>query len=84
MISESIIVAIISSITTILGILVVNHRENNKKKYDQERWSEHIDNEIVSIKTKLDTHNHYAEKFGEIEKAIIGIKKDIEYLKERG
>lgn len=83
MITESIIVAIISSITTIIGVLVVNRRENNKKKYEQEKWSDHIDEEIISIKKKLDMHNHYAEKFGDIEKAIVGMSKDIEYLRER-
>lgn len=82
MITE-IIVTLISSITTIIGVILVNKRENDKKRHEQDKWSEHIDDEIRTIKKKLDTHNHYAEKFGDIEKAIVGISKDIEYLRER-
>ena len=83
MLTESIIVAIISSITTITGVILVNKRENAKYNQEKARWSQHIDDEINSIKKKLDTHNHYAEKFGEIEKSIVRIDTTLISLKEK-
>lgn len=38
--------------------------------------------EMRQIKTRLDEHNSYADKIGSIEKSIISIKKDIEYLRK--
>lgn len=38
--------------------------------------------QMEEIKKRLDTHNRYAEKFGDIEKSVIAIKKDIEYIRK--
>ena len=38
--------------------------------------------EMRQIRTRLDEHNSYADKIGSIEKSIISIKKDIEYLRK--
>ena len=37
---------------------------------------------LEDVKRRLDEHNHYAEKFGEIKLDIAGIKKDIEYIRK--
>ena len=37
---------------------------------------------LKNIETKLDIHNGYAEKFGEIQKDIAVIKNDIQYLRK--
>lgn len=42
----------------------------------------YIGNRLTKIEKKLDEHNHYAEKFGEVKADITGIKKDIEYLRK--
>jgi len=41
-----------------------------------------IEEKITSLEKKVDIHNGYAEKFGEISKSLIAIKKDIEYLRK--
>lgn len=38
--------------------------------------------EMDAIKTRLDKHNKYAEKFSSVERSIAIIKKDIEYLRK--
>jgi len=38
---------------------------------------------LQQIEKKLDIHNGYAEKFGEITADIKLIQKDVEYLKEK-
>ena len=47
-----------------------------------------LNNHLEMIERKLDVHNGYAEKFaavtvhlGEIDKALVAIQKDIEYMK---
>lgn len=82
MITEAIIVAIITGITTITGSFIVNHREINKEKIKRARREQYIDLILENIEKKLDEHNHYAKKFGEVEIALTGIKKDIEYLRK--
>lgn len=42
----------------------------------------YIGNRLTKIEKKLDEHNHYAEKFGEVKVDITSMKKDIEYLRK--
>lgn len=42
----------------------------------------YIGNRLTKIEKKLDEHNHYAERFGEIKIDITSMKKDIEYLRK--
>ena len=73
MITESILVAIITGITTISGSYLVNRKDINKEKIERAKREENIDSRLKIIEKKLDEHNHYAQKFGEIEKSIVRI-----------
>lgn len=42
-----------------------------------------IKSELVEVKKKLDEHNGYAEKFAQTSIDVAGIKKDIEWIKEK-
>lgn len=84
-----IIVAIIALVGTIFGAVLGYIGKSRKIAIDEaKREQEQADlfnkiiEEMKDIKKKLDEHNHYAEKFGEIEKSIIAIKKDIEYIRK--
>lgn len=84
-----IIVAIIALVGTIFGAVLGYIGKSRKIAIDEaKREQEQSDlfnkifEEMKDIKKKLDEHNHYAEKFGEIEKSIIAIKKDIEYIRK--
>lgn len=65
-------------------------RTKKQAVIDAKREQEQADNmnmildEMREIKKRLDQHNHYAEKIGDIDKSIISIKKDIEYLRKEG
>lgn len=86
MIAESIITAIITgsfstigAIVGILGIIEKKSREEEIKDTEREtRQAMRLD----AIEKKLDIHNGYAEKFGDIQKDIAIVKKDIEYLRK--
>ena len=72
-------IALISGITafiTALGVLIVNILQNKKTGYL-------IEYRMGNVEQKLDEHNSYARRFEEIEKAIVAIQKDIEYMKGR-
>lgn len=42
----------------------------------------YIGNRLTKIEKKLDEHNHYADRFGEVKVDIASIKKDIEYIRK--
>lgn len=56
--------------------------EEAKREQKQNDQFEKIFDELTGIKRRLDEHNHYAEKFGTIEKSVISISKDVEYMKK--
>lgn len=83
---ESIIVALITGVLAVLGAYVGNmsisrrkERENALKDAEREATQSL---RLKNIETKLDIHNGYAEKFGEIQKDIAVIKNDIQYLRK--
>ena len=84
-----IIVALIALSGTIMGIIVGYITKSKKqaiidakREQKQNDLFEHLFDEMNEIKKRLDTHNKYAEKFGEVEKSLTAIKKDIEYLRK--
>ena len=84
-----IIVALIALSGTILGIIVGYITKSKKqaiidakREQKQNDLFDHLFDEINEIKKRLDIHNKYAEKFGEVEKSLTAIKKDIEYLRK--
>ena len=84
-----ILVAVIALISSIFGaILGYVGRSKKQAVIDAKREQEQADmfarlfSEMDGIKKRLDVHNQYAEKFGDIDKSLISIKKDIEYLRK--
>lgn len=84
-----IVVAIIALISSILGGIIgyiskskKQAIEDAKREQAQSDLFDRLFNEMGAIKQRLDTHNKYAEKFGEIEISLASIKKDIEYIRK--
>ena len=85
-----IIVAIITSLGGVLGAFLAvrkGNRENEIRDAQREQRQtdrlDRIDEKISSLEHKVDIHNGYAEKFGDIANSITSLSKDIEYLKQR-
>ena len=84
-----IIIAFIGLLGTALGAML-GYVSRSKKQavIDAKREQEQSDNftrlfrEMDGIKKRLDEHNHYAERIGGIEKSIVAISKDIEYIRK--
>lgn len=84
-----IIVAIISSLGGIIGAYLAvqkGNRENEIKNAQREQRQsdrlDRIDEKISTIEKKVDIHNGYGEKFGEVAKNMTAMQKDIEYMKK--
>ena len=84
-----ILVAVIALLSSIFGgILGYVGRSKKQAVIDAKREQEQADMfarlflEMDGIKNRLDIHNKYAEKFGDIENSLTAIKKDIEYLRK--
>lgn len=84
-----IIVTLITLCGTLAGVLTgYLAKSKQQNRIDAARKQEEIDlfkqlfNELDEVKKRLDKHNSYAEKFGEINQSMVAIKKDIEYLRK--
>lgn len=80
------IIALLSSIFGgVLGYIGQSKKQaviDAKREQEQSDLFERVFNELTGIRKRLDVHNQYAEKFGEIEISLTAIKKDIEYLRK--
>lgn len=80
------IIALLSSIFGgVLGYIGRSKKQaviDAKREQEQSDLFERVFNELAGIRKRLDVHNQYAEKFGEIEISLTAIKKDIEYLRK--
>ena len=80
--SEAIIVALITAGAGIIGQWVIARSQHEKDKTD-------LAVTLKGINDRLDTHNHYAEKIGDLAEdmekmtvAMAKMEKDIEYLRK--
>lgn len=87
--TAKIIVGVLGLIGTILGALLgyIGRTKKEaiaeaKREQEQADLFKNVFKEMKEIKTRLDTHNKYAEKFGDIKIDIANIKKDIEYIRK--
>lgn len=84
-----IIVALITLSGTILGLIIGFLNKSRKQAIaDAKREQKQTDQferlfmELDGVKSRLDKHNSYAKKFGQIEQSIVDIKKDIELIRK--
>lgn len=86
----SIVIAVITSISSIVGAYLACRRSNREQEIKdaqrEQRQADRLDNiddKIGVLSKKVDIHNGYAEKFGEISKNMAVMAKDIEFLKSK-
>lgn len=84
-----ILLSIIALTGTVFGAILGYIGKSKKQSIEDARLNQEqkdmynfIKNEIEEVKKRLDTHNHYAEKFGSIEKTIVIMQADIKYIKD--
>lgn len=86
MITEDIIVAVVTGVLAVVGSVTSNILVSRKKSHERDiKDAEREARQSIrleAIEKKIDIHNGYAEKFGDIQKDIAVVKKDIEYLRK--
>lgn len=70
--------AVIGSYVANVAMTIRKNREQAIKDAQREQWQQ---DQFDAINHKLDIHNGYAEKFGDISRSMVAMQKDIEYLK---
>lgn len=57
--------------------------KNAQREQRQSDRLDSIDEKIKRLEKKVDEHNEYGKKFGEVATSLVSMAKDIEYLKNR-
>ena len=82
--SEAVLGALITAIASVIVQILINANNNKKKKIDDAVRDALMEQRLTNIEHKLDVHNGYAEKLGDIGQDIAVIKNEIKNLeKER-
>ena len=81
-ITAQIIVALISAVSTVLGVLLTINKTRKEDAIEQGIHDRLQNERLDRIEKKLDVHNGYAEKLGGIAVSMTAMQKDIEYLKK--
>lgn len=79
--SDAIIVALITGTITLVGNLLLTWSQHKKQAVEQAKRDQKLDDQIATMNKKLDEHNRYSDKIGNIEKAIVRIDTKLESLK---
>lgn len=85
--TEGIIIAIITgvcaAVVAIIGQWGLLRKSRAEDAAERARLDERTSNRLDAIEKKLDIHNGYAERFGEIQVDLAVIRSEIETLKEK-
>ena len=82
---SAIIVGILAVAGSYTGNVALSHKKDKIDNIKDAERETRQEDRMKLIEKKLDEHNKYAEKLGSIEKALVSMQKDIEYLrKEKG
>jgi uncharacterized protein YlxW (UPF0749 family) len=78
MITETIIVALITSAFTFAGVLVANWSNRKKTDVDQAQRDQRIQDKITELTKKVEEHNGMLDRVANIEKSIVRIETKLE------
>ena len=79
--SEVVIAALIGAAASIIVNLISVSQQSKKRAIEEAVKDAKLEDRLQRIEEKLDTHNGYAEKLGEIQKSVSQIDKDIAVIK---
>lgn len=81
--TETIICTIITAVAGVVGAYAAVQKGRREDAIKDAQREQRQADRLETIERKLDEHNGYAEKLGDISKSIVAMQKDIEYLKSR-
>lgn len=82
MVSEVIIVALITGVCSVIGQFIISRANDAKKAAEDAAREARLDERLKGVEKRLDTHNNYAEKIGQIQIDLASLATEIKNLKE--
>lgn len=79
--SDVVIAALIGAAASIIVNLIAASQQSKKRAVEEAVKETNLEARLRSIEGKLDTHNGYAEKLGEIQQSVNQINTDIAVIK---
>ena len=80
--SDVVIAALIGAAASIIVNLITASNQRKKRAVEEAVKETNLNNRLQSIEHKLDIHNSYADKLGDIQTDIAVIKTEIQNIKE--
>ena len=78
MITETIIVALITSTFTFAGVLVANWSSRKRSDVEQAQRDQRIQDKIAELTKRVEEHNGMLDRVENIEKSIVRIETKLE------
>lgn len=78
MITENIIVAIVTGIFATIGVIVSNVASNRKNSVEQAKRDQKLEDKIQALTDRVDAHNGMLDRITNIEKSIVRIDTKLE------
>ena len=80
--SDAVIVALITAAATIVCQLLISAKSRKDGEAKRAAERQHVEDRLSAIEIKLDIHNGYAEKLGDIQRDIAVLATEIKNIKE--
>ena len=78
MMTENIIVAVITGMFAFAGVVLSNYTANRKNSIEQVKRDTKLEDKIQELSDRVDAHNGMADRIASIEKAIVRIDTKLE------
>lgn len=78
MMTENIIVAVITGIFAFAGVALSNYTANRKNSIEQVKRDTKLEDKIQELSDRVDAHNGMVDRIASIEKAIVRIDTKLE------
>lgn len=78
MITENIIVAIVTGAFAFAGVVISNRTSNRKNAIEQAKRDTRLEDKIQALSNRVDAHNGMLDRITNIEKSIVKIETKLE------
>ena len=78
MITENIIVAVVTGLFAFAGVALSNYTANRKNTVEQAKRDTRLEDKIQELSDRVDAHNGMQDRIASIEKAIVRIDTKLE------
>lgn len=79
--SDAVLVALITGACAVIGQWLISRKQNQDRAVAEAVRDAKIEDRIKAVEKKLDIHNGYAEKLGEIQQDISQMQTDVAVIK---